>query len=211
MVAAPLVTLALCQSILPGMAARRIESQLGPRTVDVDASVSAFPAIKLLWNRADEVTLRIRSMRPRPSGRPGDLADLLNRTRAATRLQAHVDQFKIRGITLYDVVLRKRGSSLTARALAHRRPRGESAFGKIALTAANGAPKVVQSESLLGRRITWRSTVEVSRGAIVLSPEQPIVRLLALTVFGDPRIAVKSIEQRTTSAGYRLTASGSLL
>ena len=57
------LALALAQLLLPGIAASRISSRVGRYGEVQSVSVSAWPAVKLLWGSADSVTVRARSLR----------------------------------------------------------------------------------------------------------------------------------------------------
>src|SRR3954469_4641871 len=84
------VVLIAAQFLLPGVAARRLRDDLDRHGSDVRVHVEALPAIKLLWHRADRVTVRVGHL---ASGRPGSgqsLPDLLASTKAADRLDVRV-------------------------------------------------------------------------------------------------------------------------
>ena len=74
-----IVILAGLQVLLPRIAARRLAADLR-RSGDVDrVRVRAVPAVKLLFERADAVEIRMREAR----AGPGRLADLLDEARGA--------------------------------------------------------------------------------------------------------------------------------
>ena len=75
-----IVVLGVAQLVLPGIAAQRIRSQLGRYGQVQSVSVSAFPAIELLWHHADSVSVRLSSFRrrtaPALAGRLDQLSDV---------------------------------------------------------------------------------------------------------------------------------------
>ncbi|MBV8217081.1 MAG: hypothetical protein JO325_01345, partial [Solirubrobacterales bacterium] len=54
-----LVALIAAQLVLPGIAAQRLRDQLSRSGTVLSVSVSALPAIKLLWRHADRVVVRM--------------------------------------------------------------------------------------------------------------------------------------------------------
>ena len=55
--AAVVLLLVLAQLLLPGLAARRIRTRVGRYGTVKSVSVSAWPAVKVLWGDADAVTV----------------------------------------------------------------------------------------------------------------------------------------------------------
>ena len=104
--------LVLAQLVLPGVAERRLRDRLSRDGRVTHVEVHAFPALPLLWNRADRVVVRMS----RASSGPGRLADLLASTRDAGQVDARVDQLQATLLRLRDVHLRKRGDRLDATA-----------------------------------------------------------------------------------------------
>ena len=70
--------LALAQLVLPRIAASRISSRVGRYGHVEHVSVSAFPAIELLWGDADSVTVRTGPL----SVSPAQAASLLGKAAA---------------------------------------------------------------------------------------------------------------------------------
>ncbi|MGA9858169.1 MAG: hypothetical protein WBQ18_09930, partial [Solirubrobacteraceae bacterium] len=60
------VGLLVGQLVLPGIAAQRLRSQLSRSAQVLSVSVSAFPAVKLLWHHADRVVIRLGRYHPAP-------------------------------------------------------------------------------------------------------------------------------------------------
>src|SRR5436309_934004 len=58
-----LALLVVTQLALPGIAENRIRDRLAHDGRVESVRVSAFPAIKLLWGKADRVTVRMQSVR----------------------------------------------------------------------------------------------------------------------------------------------------
>ncbi len=76
---AALLVLALAQLLLPRIAAERISSRVGRYGSVESVSVSAWPAVKLLWGSVDSVRVRARHL----SLSPAQAAKLLWEARGA--------------------------------------------------------------------------------------------------------------------------------
>src|SRR6202012_5617941 len=68
--------LAACQLLLPGIAAGRLRSTLSRSGVVQSVSVSAWPAVELLWHHADSVTVSMHSWSASPVRLNGQLGQL---------------------------------------------------------------------------------------------------------------------------------------
>src|SRR2546423_15524275 len=97
---AALVLLAVvAQVVLPGLAENRIRDRLAHDGRVESVRVSAFPAVKLLWGKADRVTVRMASVR----AAVGRVGNLIGRTADARRLGASTPELDV-------VTLRLRGA-----------------------------------------------------------------------------------------------------
>src|ERR1019366_7640405 len=112
--AAVVLLLALAQVILPRIAASVISSRVGRYGKVNSVSVSAWPAVKLLWGSADSVKVRAQSL----TLEPGQAAKLLWEARSTTRVDASVQRVRMGSLALSDARLSKRGSALSAKARA---------------------------------------------------------------------------------------------
>ncbi|HTT30742.1 MAG TPA: hypothetical protein VMG37_20165, partial [Solirubrobacteraceae bacterium] len=107
-----LLVLVVAQLVLPGIAARRVRDQFSKSGTVLDVKVSAFPAVKLLWHRADSVVVRMATYRAPVS----ELSNTLTETGDAGSVDASVQVLSVGPLALRDATMRKRGSSLTAAA-----------------------------------------------------------------------------------------------
>jgi hypothetical protein len=100
------------QIVLPRVAERRIAGELRA-TGDVEhISVRAFPAVKLLWSRADRVEVRMSEAR----AGTGRLAKLLAKTRGTSELDARIARMQVGPLVLRGLRLRKEAGRLGAEA-----------------------------------------------------------------------------------------------
>jgi hypothetical protein len=102
------VVLGLAQLLLPGLAAQRVRSQIGRYGVVHSASVSAFPAIELLWGHAQSVSVSAGQLNMTPAA----ANELLWRSRGVGRVDMHAASMHVGSFLLRDMVWRKRGDRL---------------------------------------------------------------------------------------------------
>ena len=201
--------LGLAQAILPGIAASRLRDSLARSGEGVHVSVSAFPAVKLLFGRADSVSVRIHRL----DAGQGRLGDLLARTRSADRVQAGVGQLFSHGLELDGVSLEKVHARISAQATITR--------GALARVLPVGLSLVTSRESsrafaltataqVLGQTLSATALVQASDGRLELRPELPLLSFLDITLFADPRVAVDSIGAGGGGGSYTFSATGHL-
>jgi hypothetical protein len=196
-----LASLGVAQLVLPGIAAQRIRDRLGRSGQVLEVRVSAFPAIELLWHRADSVVVRMSRFRTEPS----ELAGMLAGSGQADSIDASVGELDARLLTLRDVSLRKRGSELTG-------------SGRVSQTDLQAALPLLESVTPIAAtegRLTLRATVsvlgvgasvnlmlEAQNGALVLVPDLPLGGLGRITVFSNDRLYVEGVGGSTVPGGF---------
>jgi hypothetical protein len=206
---AVVAALVAAQLILPGVAERRLRDRLARDGRVTRVEVHSFPAIKLLWNRADRVVVRMS----RTSTGTGRVADLLASARNADEVDARVGELKVTLLRLRDVRLRKRGDRLDGRAtvttadLSSSLPQG---FTLRPVAAGAGALVFEGTATLLGRTLRARAVAAARDGRLLVAPDVPFGGLAALTVFADPRVTVEDVGAYSTPDGFTLTAKGRL-
>src|SRR5436305_13394757 len=105
---AVVVLLVLAQLLLPGIAAQRLRDRVSPSGHVLHVEVHAFPAIKLVWHRADRVVVRVAQYQ----SSPGQLGGQLGQTAETGSLDASAAELDAGLLTLRDAKLRKRGNTL---------------------------------------------------------------------------------------------------
>lgn len=202
-----LVLLGVAQIVLPIVAAKVVKDRVGRYGEVESASVSAMPAIQLLWGSADSATVKAGELRISPS----ELVDMLLQSKSVEDLTV-----KAKGITLTDpglgagpiavkdTVLQKRGeeihasATLTAQALASALPEGVSA------EVLRGQPKAVlvrASGQLFGFQAYIDALVHASEGKLLLTPTKPLLAgLVTITLFSNPSLQVLDIAAKPAGA-----------
>ena len=110
------VLLVLVQIFLPGIAANRVRSRVQRYGSVESVSVKAWPAVKLLWGKADSVDVRAGSLRLSQ----GQIGKLLGEAREAGSVQASARSVAAGPLQLQDATLQKHGSTLLGTAWASR-------------------------------------------------------------------------------------------
>jgi DUF2993 family protein len=210
--AALLGALVLAQLLLPKIAADRIRSRIGRYGGVRSVSVSAWPAVKLLWGDADSVRMRAGNL----VVDPGRAASLLEEGHGISHLDFNADSVTVGPLRLTDASFHKRGASMQAAALASRAavqaalPPGlqvelvRSGGGEVEVRATGG---------LFGLQASVRAVAQANDGRLVVHPAGELFAGLQLTIFSDPHVYVEGIGASAEDAGqssYRLSMSATL-
>jgi hypothetical protein len=206
--------LVVAQLALPGLAARRLRSDLEEHGHRVHVDVSAFPAIKLLWGKADRVTATVGDYTSGGPGSGSSLADSLARTDGTDELDVRVAVLDVLLLRMHDVRLRKRGDVLTGRVKVEREDVNAALPPRlhVAGRALGGdALALSGSTSVFGARVRGRARVLLDKGRIIIRPEGiPLASLVSFPIFSDPRVAVDALGAQRAPGGFVLSARGHL-
>src|SRR3989440_1656724 len=208
---AVLVLLAVvAQLVLPGIAENRIRDRLAHDGRVESVRVSAFPAVKLLWGKADRVTVRMASLR----ANVGRLGDLLGRTADAGRVDGTARELDVLTLRLRDARLRKRGGRLDGEATvsdADLRAALPPGFAVRPVASADGQLVLRGTATLFGTTISANAVLLAQDGRLRIAPDVPFGGFAALTVFSDPHVHVDGVGARAAAGGgFTLTAHGRL-
>ncbi len=204
------VLLGVAQLVLPGIAANRIRSRLAGSGRVLSVSVSAFPAIELLWHHADSVDVKMASYHSGTS----HLSSLLDQAGDVGTLTASAQVFTDGLLTIHDATLRKHGNVLAGAALVQESDlrRAVPILDAVTPVANSGGQLVLQGTvSVLGFSGTADLIVQASAGRIVATPDLPFLGgLLTLSLFSDPHLAVTGVSARQAPGGFTVSATGRL-
>jgi hypothetical protein len=196
--------LVLAQLLLPHFAASRISSRVGRYGAVEHVSVSAWPAVKLLWGDADSVHLRAGSLKLSPS----QAAALLWEGRGVGSLDIAAQAVQVGPLALTGATLHKRGAQLEAQALTTQTA-ADAALGEgdrvRLLGSEGGRVRVAVAGSLFGVGATVPAVAEASQGKLIAHPEGFLLEGFQLTLFSDRHVHVEALAASAVApAGYRL-------
>lgn len=200
---AVLVVLGVGQLVLPGIAEQRLSDQLARSGTVLEVKVSAFPAIKLLWHRADSVVVRLGDYRS-PAG---DIGTNLARAADVGTLDVSARELDSGAITLRDATLRKRGDELVATATIRESDiRAAVPFldNVQPVASADGRLTLRGTASLLGLQASIDVTLVARDGALVVAPDVPLGGLATITLFDDPHVRVQAVNAATAPGGFSI-------
>jgi hypothetical protein len=201
-VAAVLALLAACQLVLPGIAAGRLRTMLARSGTVRSVSVSAWPAVELLWHHADSATVAMRSWSPAPGGLSGQLGQLSD----VGVLRASAGVVRVGAITVHDAWLRSvRGRLVGEGTVRESDLRGAVPFLRsvVPVASAGGALILRGTASVLGLIDgSVDATVRARGGALLLTPDVPLGGLARLTVFSARGVRITGVSARTVPGGF---------
>jgi hypothetical protein len=203
------VLLVVAQLVLPGIAAQRLRDRLGGSGQVHSVSVSAFPAIELLWHHADSVTVRLGRYRASTAS----LSRLLDEAGGVATVKASADELTSGLLTLRDARLRKSGSELsgTAQVTETDLRAALPVLNSVTPVSSGGGRITLQgTATLLGITGAVDATVAPQNGQLLVTPQVPFGALATIRVFSDPHIAVEGVAAQRTATGFAVSASGRL-
>jgi hypothetical protein len=202
----------LAQVLLPRLAASRISSRVGRYGKVRSVSVSAWPALELLWGHADTVRVDAGNLALNPS----QLGGLLWEARGVNSLEVNAERVGLGTLVVSDASLAKHGSALSAHALVSEAdvtaalPPG---FDVRLLRSVGGEVEVQASGGLFGVGASVKAVAGASEGKLIAHPLGFLIEGLRLTLFADPHVYVEGVGASVAGEqplSYRLTMSARL-
>jgi LmeA-like phospholipid-binding len=207
-----LALLALAQLLLPRIASSTISSRIGRYGKVQSVSVSAWPALTLLWGSADSVRVRARRL----SLSPAQAAKLLWEGHEVSRIDFQADSVQLGPVRLSGARLRKRGGALSAEAHASeadvRRALPPGIEVQL-LGSQDGRVRVRASGGLFGVGASVDAVALASDGKLVARPEGLLLEGFQLALFSDQHVRVRAVGASAEPGpppGYRLTMTAGL-
>jgi hypothetical protein len=181
------------QLLLPRIAEHVMRERAGRYGRVLEAHVSAFPAVQLLWEHAQSASLRYGSA----SMGQREAVDQLWSARGIDRLDVRAASLQVGAVRLQDVYVRKRGSAIEVTGTvseAALRAAAPAGLEVQEVVAAGERVEMRVGADVFGARISARAQVVVSEGALVVEPQGlPLGGLARVTVFADPRLPVQGL------------------
>jgi hypothetical protein len=199
------------QVAIPPIATSILNSRLSKNGHVISVSISAFPAIELLWHDADTVDVRMSTYH----SSAGKLGSLLAETGGVGSLHVTVRTLTSGLLTVNDATLSKHGNVLLGTAQV-----SESDLRSALPGILDSVVPVASSDG----QLTLQGTVSVpfighvsadfiaktSSGKIVVSPDLPLLSAFALTVWSQPAVHVLSVAGSPTATGMSVSATATL-
>jgi len=209
------LVLVLAQIFLPGIAASRIRSRVGRYGTVKSVSVTAWPAVELLWGTADSVDVRAGSL----SMSPAQTVGLLGEARGVKRMSLTAESMKEGPLQLREASFQKHGDALLGRARTSRTDVGKALGEGIEVglqSSHDGQVQVSASGGLFGVRASVDAVAEAQEGKLVVHPLGFLLEGLKLTLIDNPRVYVEGVGASSVAGpsgevvGYRLSIWASL-
>jgi hypothetical protein len=206
------VLLAVAQVVLPLIAVSRIKSRVGRYGTVESASVSAWPAVKLLWGSVDSVKVKAKSL----TLSPAQAASLLWEARDTASMNVSAERVQVGPLRVTDATLSKHGSALSAQAMtseADVKAALPAGLGVRLLRSERGEVEVQATGGLFGISASVNAVAGASDGKLVAHPLGLLVEGLQLTLFSDAHVYVEGVGASVSSEQpltYRLSMSARL-
>jgi LmeA-like phospholipid-binding len=187
-----LLLLVLAQLILPRIAASVVSSKVGRYGKVLSVSLSAWPAVKLLWGDVDSVKVKAGALHIEPA----QAGKLLWEARSTARMEVSAESVQVGSLRVTHAQLTKRGSALTATAQATEAAVNAalpSGFSVQLLKSEGGAVEVQASGGLFGIGASVDAVGEASEGKLVAHPLGLLIEGFRLTLYSDPHVYVEGV------------------
>jgi hypothetical protein len=196
----------LAQALLPGLAADRVRSRVERYGQVRSVRVSAFPAVQLLWGKADSVSVSAGRL----ALTPAQVAGLLWEARTVDTLTVAAPAVVLRvaqlpaGLEVSDVRMRMHGAEVVASATmtqAQLQAALPSGFRVQPTATGEGEIEARASGGLFGLQASLTVLVRAREGALVAEPRGlSFGSITSVTLFSDPRLRVLSVGMRLLRA-----------
>jgi len=215
LVGAIVLMLVLAQLFLPTIAASRVRSRVEKYGTVKSVTVDAWPAVELLWGKAESVNVKAGSLQISAA----QMAKLLGEARGVKSMRVSAESVKEGPLQLYDASLQKHGDALLGSAWASRAD-VKTALGEgfEVQLQPSGAGRVQMSVEggLFGVKAAVQAVAEAQEGDVVVHPLGFLLEGLKLTLFAEPEVYVEGVGASVAAgpsgkgAGYRLSFRASL-
>jgi hypothetical protein len=214
------LVLVLAQLLLPVIAEKVAKDRLSKYGTVKSVSVSAFPAVELLWGKADSASVHAGSLKVSASQfsqiikQVWEARGVTNATMTAEQVTVGATGLLAHGVTASDVHAQKRGSQVSVSATITQQQLEEalpSGFQVKLLESGGGQVRVQVSGGLFGEQAAISAFIKPSGGRLVAEPQG--LSFATLTLLSAPHLKVQSVamtavqEQPLT---YRMSVSAIL-
>jgi hypothetical protein len=203
--------LLLAQLALPTIAARIARDRIAKYGTVRSVSVSALPAIQLLWGNAQSARVKAGALRMSESQADA----LLPQIQGIASVDLSAESLQIEPFRLSDALLRKRGAELHVEGVLTQADLQAGVQAR-PLASGQGSVEMRLSGSLLGFGVSVRALLLAGEGKLLAEPQGiPFGGLARVTIFSDPRLSVQSfgltiLSSQGGQARYRVVLTARL-
>jgi hypothetical protein len=206
--------LVAAQLLLPGIAADRVRARVGKYGTVESVTVRAWPAVELLWGKAESVKVTAGSLQMSPA----QTTKLLGEARGVKRMSLSAASVKEGPLQLHDASFQKHGDALEGQAWAGQADVKAALGGGIEvrlLGSGGGQVEVSASGGLFGVKAPVDAVARAQEGKLVVHPLGLLMEGLQLTLLDDPHVRVEGVGASAKAgpgavAGYWLSMRASL-
>jgi hypothetical protein len=209
------LALVLAQFFLPGIAASRVRARVGKFGTVRSVTVKAWPAVELLWGKAESVEVKAGSL----SMSPAQTVKLLGEARGVRSMSLTAESVKEGPLQLHEASFQKHGDALRGQARTSRadvaKALGEGIEVRLE-SSHDGQVEVSASGGLFGVKASVDAVAKAEEGKLVVHPLGFLLEGLKLTLIDNPRVYVEGVGASAVAgssgeaAGYWLTIKASL-
>jgi hypothetical protein len=216
--AVPVVLVVAAQLLLPSLAADKVRSKAAKYGRVESVKLSAWPAVELLWGKADSAEMKASTM----AISPAQMASLMWEARGVGSMTVRTERLKLlvpalpEGLTVTDAVMRKHGSDVRASAIVTQAQLDEALPNGFRVQPLSSGPEGVlvrASGGLFGGAISLNARLLVSGGHLIAEPQGlPFAALATVTLFADQHLQMKTValdvvRRQPLTYGLALTAT----
>jgi hypothetical protein len=198
-IAVAAIVVALAQLIGPAVAAKVVAGKVGRYGTVRKVSVKAWPAVKLLWREADEVSVDAGTLRLSPE----EAVALLREGSSTDEVDARAQAVDVSGLRLRSVRFEKDGRRMRAEGTVSEADVAEvlpPGVGVALLGSEEGTVRVKVSGGLFGVGVSVEAVARAEDGKLVARPEG-LLSGLKLTIFESGDVYVEGVEARALAGG----------
>jgi hypothetical protein len=203
------VLFGLTELLLPPLATHVARDRLSKYGPVESLSVSAFPAVELIWGDVDSMTVKMGSYRATGS----KLSTALGQSEQVGNINATIGTLHSGLVTMQNVTASKHGKTFTVS--------GDLTESDIksavplltsvrALGESNGALNLAATGSAFGIQASVDVSLFASGGVVEVQAQGLLSSFVHLTLFSNPRLYITSLSGHATSDGLSVTATGQL-
>lgn len=195
MVVAIVLVVVAAQLLGPAIAAKVVREKVEKYGTVKSVSVKAWPAVKLVWKQADEVSVQAGSLR---LSKAQTLA-LLKEAKGTERLDTNAESVEVEGLKLTDTRFEKHGNAVRAEGVMSEEDIRRALPTGVEMTlvkSEGGTVEVRASGGLFGVSASVDAVAQAEDGKLVARPIAFPLNVLKLTLFESASVYVEGVQAK---------------